>query len=181
MMRGSLLIILGLACCSGPQVRNGGSGTGSGSGTSAGTGAGTGTAGSRPVGGDPQGKIEGDVERMQRRKHMKIWGQVERIRSGKHGQLPELTTESSGGEGDPVTKIRNQTSFKLTIWFAGKCSHQVEVPAGTDVTAIFCAGKYNLAAMVDDRAFLPLVREDQDFEKGVLYKLEFFVQKRPSR
>jgi hypothetical protein len=178
MMRASLLLIAGLACCSGPQVRNG-SGAGTGAGTGAGSGTGTGTVASRP--GDPQGKIEGDVERMQRRKQMKIWGQVERIRSGKHGQLPEITAESSGGEGDPVTKIRNQTQFKLTIWFAGKCSHQVEVPAGTDVTAIFCAGKYNLAAMVDDRAFLPLVREDQDFEKGVQYKLEFFVQKSPTR
>ena len=170
MRRAAVLLIAGLACCSGPQLRAGaGSGTGAGSSS--------GTAASRPA----DGKAASQPERTQRRKHMKIWGQVERIRSGKHGQLPALTAESSGGEGDPITKIRNQTQFKLTIWFAGKCSNQVEVPAGTDVTAIFCAGRYNLAAMVDESAFLPLVREDQDFEKGVQYKLEFFVKKPPSR
>lgn len=162
----ALLAINAAAACSGPQQR-------AGHGESS-----QGTAASRPVAG-PAGRIEGEVERTARQRHMRIWGQVERIRAGVHGQLPPLTTTASGGAGDPVTKIRNQTQFKLTIWFAGKCSHQVEVPPETDVTAIFCAGRYNLAAMVDDRAFLPLVREDQDFEKGVEYRLDFFVKKAP--
>jgi hypothetical protein len=154
------------AACSGPQQR-------AGNGESS-----RGAATGRPLAG-PAGTIEGEVERTARQRHMRIWGQVERIRAGAHGKLPPLTTTASGGAGDPVTKIRNQTQFRLTIWFAGKCSHQVDVPPETDVTAIFCAGRYNLAAMVDDRAFLPLVREDQDFEKGVQYRLDFFVKKAP--
>ena len=161
----------GIACCSGAQH------SGSLQGTASGQGAG-GVGHGGNTSGEP-GRIEGEVERTDRRKRMHIWGKVERIRNSAHGELPPLTATPSGTGGDPVTKIRNQTQFKLTIWFAGKCSHEVEVPAATDVTAAFCAGRYNLAAAVDDSGFLPLVREDQDFENGVQYLLEFFVKKPP--
>jgi hypothetical protein len=125
------------------------------------------------------GTIEGELERKRRR--VRIWGEVERIRSGKHGSLPPLTTTAKGGLGDPVTKIENGTRYALTIWFAGPCSHEVQVKPKTTVTAVFCAGTYNLAAMVDTSAFLPLVREQQDFEVGVEYLLNFFVEKQPEK
>jgi hypothetical protein len=123
------------------------------------------------------GRISGELERKQRR--MKIWGQVERLRRGKHGDLPPVTATARGGVGDPVTEIKNDTRFTLTIWFAGPCGHQVEVKPRTALTAVFCAGTYNLAAMVEEKSFLPLVRENQQFEEGVQYKLEFFVERPP--
>jgi hypothetical protein len=149
----------------------GGAGTGTGTGQ---VGAGTGSGAAK------RDKIVADVERIAARKRMKIWGQVERLRKSDHGQLPPLTTTSTGGVGDPVTDISNQTPAKLTIWFAGKCSHQVDVPASTTITAVFCPGSYNIAAMLEDNAFLPLVREEQEFTEGVRYRLDFFVKKPPS-
>jgi hypothetical protein len=146
-------------------------------GTGADTGAGVGQVG---AGGTKRDKIVAEVERIAARKRMKIWGQVERLRKSDHGELPPLTATSTGGAGDPVTDISNQTPAKLTIWFAGKCSHQVDVPASTKITTVFCPGTYNIAAMLEDNAFLPLVREEQEFTAGVRYRLDFFVKKPPS-
>lgn len=128
--------------------------------------------------GAPPGKIEGEVE-VKRRQRMRIWGQVERIRRAAHGTMPPITAVDRGGIGDPMTEIRNQTRFRLTIWFAGKCAQKVDVKPQSNLTVFFCAGDYNLAALVDDSAFLPLVRENQSFEPGVHYRLDFFVEKPP--
>ncbi len=129
------------------------------------------------------GKIEGDLQQINTeeltRKKMKIWGEVERIRKTKHAKLPPLTATLTGGKGDPVTEISNKTQTTLTIWFAGECSHQVKVPKDATVTTVFCPGSYNIAAMVDDNAFLPLLREGQLFKAGVHYRLDFFVKKSP--
>jgi hypothetical protein len=168
------IVLLSLSCCSGPQT----SGKGSGAGALP-------PPGSQPTSAPASQqtkagwKFEAELERKRRR--VRIWGEVERIRSGKHGSLPPLTTTAKGGLGDPVTKIQNGTQYGLTIWFAGPCSHEVHVKPKTTVTAVFCAGSYNLAAMVDTTTFLPLVREQQDFEVGVEYLLNFFVEKQPQR
>lgn len=140
--------------------------------------------GSNGVHHDPaEAKIEGDLQQLDEdeatRRKMKIWGEVERIRKNQHAKLPPLTATLTGGKGDPVTAINNQTNTMLTIWFAGECSHQVQVPQGATVTTVFCPGDYNIAAMVDDNAFLPLLREGQGFQAGVHYRLDFFVKKPP--
>ncbi len=126
----------------------------------------------------PRGTIEGEVERRERR--MKIWGRVERIRQGEHRPLPALTATATGDQSAPVTEIRNQTRFHLSVFFAGDCGQQVEVAPKTTVTAVFCAGTYNLAALVNDATFFPLLRESQDFNNGVKYRLDFFVEKPPT-
>jgi len=168
------MLLVGVACCGTPQnpkagqVGSGGKGAPR-SDSAVGTRSGTGS-----------GQIVGEVERVAAGRRMKIWGKVEAIRKGKHGELPPLTTTASGGVGDPVTEIRNQTAGQLTIWFAGKCGHQVDVPATANVTAVFCPGTYNIAAMLEDKNFLPLVREDQEFIAGMKYRLDFFVEKAPS-
>lgn len=87
---------------------------------------------------------------------------------------------SSATVGDPVTRIHNETEFKLTIWFAGKCSHQTEVPPSSTITAVFCPGTYQIAAVVDNEDYLPLVREDQKFASGIGYELKFIIKKKPS-
>jgi hypothetical protein len=167
MIRGAAVMLLFLALgCGGPQ-NTGGSTTPPNPGL--------GPESTREA---PRGNIEGEVERREQR--MKIWGQVERIRKGSHRQLPPLTATATGEKTDPVTEIHNQTRFHLTILFAGDCGHQVEVGPKTTVTTVFCAGTYNLAALVNDAAFLPLVREGQDFGNGVKYRLDFFVEKPPT-
>ncbi len=167
------IALLWLASCSGPQT----SATGGGGGGT--TPPPTTQPASAPASQAAGGKIEGELER--KRRKIRIWGEVERIRAGKHGALPPLTTTAKGGLGDPVTKIENGTKYGLTVWFAGPCSHELRVKPKTTVTAVFCAGSYNLAAMVDTSAFLPLVREQQEFEVGVEYLLNFFVEKQPQK
>lgn len=114
-----------------------------------------------------------------RRKRIRIWGKVKRVIAGEHGELPPLRRTSEDGIGDPVTQISNETTFGLSVWFAGKCAHKTEVPARGKVTAVFCPGTYHIAAVVDSEDYLPLVREDQTFEAGVGYLLQFIVKKRP--
>jgi hypothetical protein len=162
-------LLLGVACCGTPQNPKAGQ-VGSGGADAPRSDAAVGT---------PR-RIVGEVERVEARRRMKIWGKVEAIRKAEHGELPPLTTTAAGGVGDPVTEIRNQTADQLTVWFAGKCSHQVDVPATANVTAVFCPGTYNIAAMLGDKNFLPLVREDQEFTAGMQYRLDFFVEKAPS-
>ena len=126
-------------------------------------------------------RITGDVGlESLKRKRMRIWGSVQRIIEKKHGKLPKLETTSKGGVGDPVTEIINDTPYKLTIWFAGKCAHQTEVPKRGRIIAVFCPGTYHLAAMVDNKEYLPLVREHQTFKGGMGYKLSIIIRQRPS-
>lgn len=126
-------------------------------------------------------RITGDVGlESLKRKRMRIWGSVQRIIEKKHGKLPKLETTSKGGVGDPVTVIINDTPYKLTLWFAGKCAHQTEVPKRGRITTVFCPGTYHLAAMVDNKEYLPLVREHQTFEGGMAYKLSIIIRQRPS-
>lgn len=131
---------------------------------------------------DKKPRIVGDVEKVEspRRKRMRIWGRVERIISNKHGQLPPLEKVSDGGVGDPVAEIINETRFELTIWFAGKCAHKTKVPPRGRITAVFCPGTYHIAAMVNNKEYLPLVREDQKFDGGVGYQLKVIIKKRPT-
>jgi hypothetical protein len=127
-------------------------------------------------------RIVGEIESVEspRRKRMRIWGRVEKIISAKHGQLPPLQKVSDGGVGDPVAEIVNETQFELTIWFAGKCAHKTKVPPRGKITAVFCPGSYHIAAMVDNKEYLPLVRENQKFDGGVGYQLKVIIKKRPT-
>lgn len=130
----------------------------------------------------PQEEITGDVERIPaepKRRKMVIWGRVQRIIEKKHDVLPEAKPVSTGGVGDPVTEIKNGTPFNLTLYFAGKCAHHTKVPPNGSITAVFCPGTYNIAAVVDNDAYLPLVRQDQKFEGGVAYLLQVVVKQRP--
>ena len=111
---------------------------------------------------------------------MRIWGHVQRIIEKKHGKLPALQTVKKGGVGDPVTEIINDTPYKLTIWFAGKCAHETDVKPRGRIIAVFCPGSYHLAAMVDNKEYLPLVRENQVFEGGKGYKLSIIIKQRPT-
>lgn len=137
---------------------------------------------SRPAAsGGQRMRITGDVGlESLKRKRMRIWGSVQRIIEKKHGKLPQLETVSKGGIGDPVTEIINDTPYKLTLWFAGKCAHQTEVPKRGRITAVFCPGTYHLAAMVANKEYLPLVREHQTFKGGMGYKLSIIIKQRPT-
>jgi hypothetical protein len=129
-----------------------------------------------------EGEIVGKVERLPtdpKRRKMVIWGKVTRIMEKKHRELPEAKVVSQGGVGDPVTEIKNETPFNLTLWFAGQCAHHTEVKAMTTATVVFCPGKYNIAAVVDNRDFLPLVRQNQEFKGGTAYVLQVVVKQRP--
>jgi hypothetical protein len=143
------------------------------------------TPGTRPTPtkkADGQEEIVGEVDRIPaepKRRRMVIWGKVQRIIEKKHDQLPEAKPISTGGVGDPVTEIKNGTSFNLTLYFAGKCAHHTKVPPMGKVTAVFCPGTYNIAAVVDNQDYLPLVRQDQKFEGGVSYLLQVVVKQRP--
>jgi hypothetical protein len=131
---------------------------------------------------DDEGEIVGKVERLPadpKRRKMVIWGKVTQIIEKKHDQLPEVKVVSQGGVGDPVTEIKNETPFNLTLWFAGQCAHHTEVKAGTTATVVFCPGQYNIAAVVDNKNFLPLVRENQEFKGGTAYVLQVVVKQRP--
>lgn len=129
-----------------------------------------------------QGEIIGEVERIPadpEKRRIVIWGKVHRIMEAKHGELPEAKPVSTGGVGDPVATIENSTPFPLTLWFSGKCAHHTEVPPREKVTAAFCPGTYHIAAVVDNKDYLPLVRENQKFEGGVAYVLQVVVKQRP--
>jgi hypothetical protein len=149
----------------------------------------TGSAGSSPppaaAPAKEKGRIEGTLERSpedpQQKKRMKIWGQVKLIMDSEHGDLPQFQTVSKGGIGDPVAHLANHTDVPLTIWFSGPCAHTIDVPAKKTILDAFCAGSYNIAAVIADKKFLPLVREKQDFEGGVAYSLDFFVLKPPKK
>ena len=136
---------------------------------------------SRPAGAATQ-EIVGQVERIPAdpvRRKIVIWGKVQRIITTRHDELPEAKAVSQGGVGDPLTQIRNSTPFDLTIYFAGPCAHHTRLPSGANVTAAFCAGTYNIAAVVDAKDYLPLVRENQEFKGGVGYVLQVVIRQRP--
>ena len=180
MLAGPLLLaaLLGGCGAAGPPPATGGE---SGETATAGQGAGSGAASQpRAAGTAAAPRIEGALEReTPKQRKMRIWGSVKRIIEKNHGKLPELETVSKSGVGDPVTEILNETAFKLTIWFAGPCAHQTEVPPRGRILAVFCQGSYHIAAMVDNKEYLPLVRENQQFEPGRGYKLSIIIKQRP--
>jgi len=127
-------------------------------------------------------RIVGKVERLPddpKRRRIIIWGKVQKIIGSEHDQLPPAQAVSHGGVGDPVTEIRNSTPYGMTIWFAGPCAHHTTVPSGGTVTSAFCGGTYNIAAVVDDTGYLPLVRANQEFKGGVGYVLQLVIKQRP--
>lgn len=128
------------------------------------------------------GQIVGEIEREAPgggKRRMRIWGQVHRVKSGEHGALPPAAPVSAGGLGDPVTEIRNDTQFELTIWFAGKCPQEVKVPSRTSKMIAFCPGTYHIATEVEDKDYLPLIRENQEFKAGTGYLIQVVVKRRP--
>lgn len=128
-------------------------------------------------------RIVGEVDRspgeVAQARRIRIWGKVHHIIQNEHGELPRARQVSAGGVGDPVTEIRNVTPFRLTLWFAGSCSHQTEVKPASSTTVVFCPGTYHIAAEVEERDYLPLVRENQEFKAGMRYILQVVVKQRP--
>jgi hypothetical protein len=142
-----------------------------------------GTRGPAPAGKAKPKQIVGEAERssgqLAETRRIRIWGKVHHIIQNEHGELPRARQVSAGGVGDPVTEIRNVTPFKLTLWFAGTCSHQTEVKPASSTTVVFCPGTYHIAAEVEEKEYLPLVRENQEFKAGMRYILQVVVKQRP--
>jgi len=113
-------------------------------------------------------------------RRMKIWGEVRVILKSKHAPLPPLEKQETESKAEPHATVVNATPYGLTIWLAGPCLQKLELPPQSEKSVVFCAGAYVVAAQVSATTFLPLVRENQNFEVGVRYTLRIQVQRTPT-
>jgi hypothetical protein len=99
---------------------------------------------------------------------------ISKIRRGKHGDIPPAEQVSSSGAGPPVTTIRNDTNYKLSLFLKGPISRAVRLSAGTTQEITLVAGHYQEAARVSDPSIVPFFGV-QDYAAGGGYNETFYI------
>lgn len=102
--------------------------------------------------------------------------EVERLKRAAHEVLPELESVSKGeGNNPPLVKIKNESVYQLTVWFAGLCSKKVIVPPTKNIELSFCPGNYVIAAKLDTNHVKPFIAEETMLDEGSIYSLTFYI------
>ena len=137
------------------------------------------SAGAAPAKASPGAARKAAAEARRKAKNRRIIGEVRAILKAKHSPLPELQRKNTDSREHPTAQVVNDTPYRLDVWFAGPCSEKLNVPAKGSAEVQFCPGAYHIAAKVDTPDFLPLVRENQDFELGIHYVLRIIIRAQP--
>jgi hypothetical protein len=97
--------------------------------------------------------------------------------AGEHGELPEAHHSHADHESDVAQiDIANETSYTLTVLFAGPTSSRVTVRSQGEQRLALATGAYNIAAEVDAPDVEPFAGSDT-FEGGV-YDYAFVIETR---
>jgi len=95
--------------------------------------------------------------------------------AGEHGELPEAHHVHADNEAHVAEiEITNQTSYTLTVLFAGPTSRRATVPSQREQRLALATGAYNIAAEVNAPDVEPFAGSDS-FEGGV-YDYTFIIQ-----
>lgn len=102
---------------------------------------------------------------------------IRRIRRGRHGDIPPAQEVSSSGSGPPITTIKNNTRYWLSVYLKGAISRAIRLQAGASQDVRLVAGHYEEAARVSDPSVIPFYGL-QDYAGGHGYDETFYIQTR---
>lgn len=82
--------------------------------------------------------------------------EVEKVFSGEHGSLPQLSSSGYGGKNTSSIEVENRTSYTLTILYSGNVvSRKLEILPGKFGKVVLPNGTYRVSANVNTTNVIP--------------------------
>jgi hypothetical protein len=100
---------------------------------------------------------------------------IERIRSGRHADMPPPQMAHAMGSAGKGMTIENGTGHVLRVHFSGPVTKSVDVPDGSSTGVELAVGAYEVAAEVPEAPIVPFYGK-QDYRPNTHYWLRFFVR-----
>lgn len=101
--------------------------------------------------------------------------EVAKVFKGEHGELPQLAPGGLSLFKDKASiKIKNETSYNLSLFFSGPVDLKISIPPGEIRIFPLAPGKYKIAAKVDDLTVIPYAGKHKYKERE--YKSKFYIE-----
>ncbi len=71
------------------------------------------------------------------------------IANGEHGELPQLTQTGIGNNSNSSILVKNDTKYKLNIYYSGPTSQSVTLPPNSTKRVSLSSGSYSVAASAE--------------------------------
>ena len=101
-----------------------------------------------------------------------VESELAQIRLGAHADMPKLAARSSGGRGPAILRIRNDTGYELTLFYAGLQTLKQTVGRSDTITLRLPPGRYEVGGRVQGPNVLPYYGQ-QAYAGGTQYESRF--------
>jgi hypothetical protein len=103
-----------------------------------------------------------------------IQQQIDRIRNGPHGAMPQAQTAPSALGGQTSMNVENATSCTLSVFLSGLITQTMQIAPGTSQARTLPPGNYEVAASVSCPNVIPFYGRES-FSMNTEYSEKFYI------